>query len=88
MIYDIFSLENKVAIVTEASSGIGKTISFALAEAGANVILVSIGIDVLNQLVERINRKGYKSLVIKADISKKKMKWMVCSKKLSKNLKK
>jgi len=71
MIYDIFNLENKVAIVTGASSGIGKSISLTLAEAGANVILVSRRIDVLNQLVEHINQKGYKSLAIKADISKK-----------------
>jgi len=42
MIYDIFNLENKVAIVTGASSGIGKSISLTLAEAGANVILVSM----------------------------------------------
>lgn len=71
MIYDMFNLENKVAIVTGASSGIGKSISLTLAEAGANVILVSRRIDVLNQLVEHINQKGYKSLAIKADISKK-----------------
>jgi len=71
MIYDIFNLENKVAIVTGASSGIGKSISLTLAEAGANVILVSRRINVLNQLVEQINQKGQKSLAIKADISKK-----------------
>ena len=71
MIYDIFNLENKVAIITGASSGIGKSISLTLAEAGANVILVSRRIDMLNQLVEHINQKGYKSLAIKADISKK-----------------
>jgi len=71
MIYDIFNLKNKVAIVTGASSGIGKSISFTLAEAGAKVILVSRRIDVLNQIIESINQKGYKSLAIKADISKK-----------------
>lgn len=71
MIYDMFNLENKVAIVTGASSGIGKSIALTLAEAGANVILVSRRIDLLNQLVEQINRKGQKSLAIKADISKK-----------------
>ncbi len=71
MIYDMFNLKNKVVIVTGASSGIGKSISFTLAEAGATVILVSRRIDLLNQLVECINQKGYESLAIKADISKK-----------------
>jgi 2-dehydro-3-deoxy-D-gluconate 5-dehydrogenase len=71
MIYDMFNLENKIAIVTGASSGIGKSIALTLAEAGANVILVSRRIDVLNQLAEQINQKEKKSLAIKADISKK-----------------
>jgi NAD(P)-dependent dehydrogenase (short-subunit alcohol dehydrogenase family) len=71
MIYDIFDLEKKVAIVTGASSGIGKSISLTLAKAGASVILVSRRIDILNQIVEYINQGGYKSFAIKADISKK-----------------
>src|SRR5690606_31494702 len=36
-----FSLEGKTAIVTGAGKGIGKAIATALAEAGANVMLVA-----------------------------------------------
>ena len=71
MIYDIFNLENKIAIVTGASSGIGKSVALTLAEVKANVILVDIRIDVLNQLVEQINKRGQKAIAIKADVSKK-----------------
>jgi len=71
MIYDMFNLENKIAIVTGASSGIGKSIALTLTEAKANVILVSRRLDVLNQLVEQINKRGQKAIAIKADVSKK-----------------
>ena len=36
-----FSLNNKIAIVTGASQGIGKIIAFELAKSGANVICLS-----------------------------------------------
>lgn len=71
MIYDKFNLEKKVAIVTGASSGIGKSVALTLAEVKANVILVDIRIDMLNQLVEQINKRGQKAIAIKADVSKK-----------------
>lgn len=70
MIYDMFNLENKIAIVTGASSGIGKSIVLTLTEAKANVILVSRRLDVLNQLVKQINKRGQKAIAIKADVSK------------------
>ena len=71
MIYDKFNLEKKVAIVTGASSGIGKSVALTLVEAKANVTLVDIRIDVLNQLANQITKKGQKALAIKSDISKK-----------------
>ena len=71
MIYDMFNLENKIAIVTGASSGIGKSIVLTLTEAKANVILVSRRLDVLNHLVKHITKRGQKAIAIKADISKK-----------------
>ena len=37
----MFSLENKIAVVTGASQGIGKTISKIFAEAGAHVVCVA-----------------------------------------------
>ena len=37
----MFSLENKTAIISGGSKGIGKAIAFKYAEAGANVIICS-----------------------------------------------
>ena len=38
MILDKFSLENKVAIVTGANTGLGQGICWAFAEAGAKIV--------------------------------------------------
>ena len=38
MILDKFKLDNKVAVVTRASRGIGRAITLCLAEAGADIL--------------------------------------------------
>ena len=48
----IFSLDNKVAIVTGAAKGNGKAISEALLNSGASVILVDIKKKELKQTVK------------------------------------
>ncbi len=64
-----FSLENKTAIVTGAGKGIGQAIAIALAEAGANVMLVARTESDLQQTQNVIgnNRTAY----ITADITKR-----------------
>lgn len=63
-----FGLEDQVAIVTGASQGIGRTLAVALAQAGADVALVSRTRSDLEAVASEIEAAGRKSLVVPADI--------------------
>ncbi len=63
-------LENKVAIVTGAGSGIGKTISLLYAAEGAKIIVSDIDEKGGNGTVSEIKAKGSEAIFVKADTSK------------------
>jgi NAD(P)-dependent dehydrogenase (short-subunit alcohol dehydrogenase family) len=52
-----FSLENKIALITGASRGIGEAIALTLAEYGAHCILVSRRLESLQAVKEKIELK-------------------------------
>ena len=62
-------LDGKAAFVTGGARGIGKSIAFALAEAGANVALVDIDIDEANKTAGEISGLGVKTLAVKTDVT-------------------
>lgn len=62
-------LKNQVALVTGASRGMGRSISLALAEAGAHVILAARNEDRLQKVKEEIIVKGGLATPLKTDIS-------------------
>lgn len=64
------SLENKVAIVTGASSGIGEAIAITFAAAGAKVVVSDINEEGGNKVVAKIKENGGEAFFIKADTSK------------------
>jgi NAD(P)-dependent dehydrogenase (short-subunit alcohol dehydrogenase family) len=66
-----FSLQGRIALVTGASSGIGRTIACALAQAGAQVILCARRTDALQQCCEDLRAQGFEAQVISADLSKR-----------------
>lgn len=66
----INNLKDKIVLVTGASRGIGKAISIAVAQSGAEVILVARDEEKLKQVKEEINHFKGKAVVIKADFSK------------------
>lgn len=71
----VFALTDKVAIVTGAGSGIGKTIALELAKAGAHVVIASLPIPTLSDLEEaaaEIRKLGRQSLAVATDVSKPK----------------
>ena len=55
-------LDGKIALVTGASRGIGRSIAQTLAEYGAEVILVSRKMESLTQVANEITEKGGKAL--------------------------
>jgi len=63
------SFQNKVALVTGASSGMGLTTAKAFAEAGASVALVADHKDGVRAAAEELKRAGHKVLAICCDVA-------------------
>ncbi|MCP3030767.1 SDR family oxidoreductase [Halobacillus sp. A1] len=65
-------LKNKSAIITGASSGIGKAIAEHLAQEGANVVLAARRAHKLQQLAEDVEDKyGVRAIVSETDVTKR-----------------
>jgi 3-oxoacyl-[acyl-carrier protein] reductase len=63
-------LENKTALVTGGSKGIGKAIAIAFAEEGANVVICGRGAEALDEAKKEIEKNGGNVLAVQADLSK------------------
>ena len=64
------NLENKVAIVTGAGSGIGKAISILYASEGAKIVVSDVNEQGGNETVSEIKGNGGDAIFVKADTSK------------------
>lgn len=64
-----FNLNNKIAVVTGASQGIGKIIAFELAKSGAHVACISRNKKAIESIVEEITINGGKASSFPCDIS-------------------
>jgi 3-oxoacyl-[acyl-carrier protein] reductase len=65
----MFSLKDKVALVTGASQGIGRATSLALAEAGAKVAVAARNAEKLASLVSEIEAAGGVALAVPMDVA-------------------
>ncbi|MGD0957792.1 MAG: 3-oxoacyl-[acyl-carrier-protein] reductase [Candidatus Acidiferrales bacterium] len=65
----MFSLKDKVALVTGASQGIGRATSLALAEAGAKVAVAARSADKLASLAGEIEAAGGAALAVPMDVA-------------------
>jgi NADP-dependent 3-hydroxy acid dehydrogenase YdfG len=64
------TLENRVIIITGASSGIGEATAKKLSKHGASVVLMARSEDKLKSLKDSITNNGGKALVIVGDVTK------------------
>ena len=66
----MFDLENRIAVVTGASSGLGRQIARALAKQGANLVILARRMERLEELKENIESTyGVQVLPIKCDVT-------------------
>jgi meso-butanediol dehydrogenase / (S,S)-butanediol dehydrogenase / diacetyl reductase len=63
------TLEGKVALVTGAAQGIGRGIALRLAKEGADIAIVDINADKMDEVAAEIEALGRKATTFKADVS-------------------
>ena len=62
-------LENKVALITGANKGIGRSVALAYAREGADIILVARNQAMLEDAAAEIEAAGQKALAVSCDVS-------------------
>ncbi len=65
------SLEGKVAIITGGGTGMGRGIALKFAEAGADVVVASRRLPVLEKVVGEVRALGRRALAVQTDVTKK-----------------
>jgi len=64
----LFDLTGEVGIVTGGAQGLGEQAVFALAEAGADVVVADINVEKAQKVAEKVRAIGRECLVVKTDV--------------------
>lgn len=62
-------IENKVALITGAAQGIGRAIALRLANDGADIAIVDLNEEKMDQVAKEVREIGRKATTFKADVS-------------------
>lgn len=65
----MFDLNGRVAVISGASSGLGREMSYAFAKQGASLVILARRIDRLNELKLELEKDGINVLAIKCDVT-------------------
>src|SRR6478736_422841 len=65
----LFDLTGRVALVSGAASGMGRAMSMALAEAGADVMLVGRNLAGVEKTAGEIEKLGRRAVAVQCDVS-------------------
>ena len=65
----MFNLKGRVAVITGASSGLGKQMAHAFAHQGADVAILARRIERLEELKVELEKEGVKVLPVKCDVT-------------------
>ncbi|MBI2635209.1 MAG: SDR family oxidoreductase [Parcubacteria group bacterium] len=65
----MFELKNKIALITGARRGMGRTHALALAEQGAKVVVTDVDANECRPVADEIKSKGGEAVCLKMDVS-------------------
>ena len=65
----MFNLKDRVAVITGASSGLGKQMTYAFAKQGASLVLLARRIERLEEIKKELESTGCKVLIVKCDVT-------------------
>ena len=65
----MFNLKGRVAVITGASSGLGKQMARGFAEQGADLVILARRVEKLEELKTELEQKGVRVLPVKCDVT-------------------
>ena len=65
----MFNLKGRVAVITGASSGLGKQMARGFAEQGADLVILARRVEKLEELKNELEQKGVRVLPVKCDVT-------------------